>query len=530
MSACRGVLRCEADAEDAFQATFFVLARKAQSIERGSRLAAWLHRAALRISLRAAKRKHKLQAQSLRAEIDPPSAELTRVSTRATMHAVHEAIGKLAEPLRSTVLLTYFEGLTREEAAKRLDVTSNIIQARLKKARGQLRRSLALKSVSLAGLSLLAMHATSDMAKGSIVSLCEACTETVLHVQAGLAATAKASAGVPVALAQGVIRSMTITTSLRHAFVVLLAVSCGWMAFGPASPPSASTAMAQAVPIELADVEWEDVEQGSAMMFVSIAEEHVAGHSAPSIQDAESTQDNSSSQFRLPQQDFQQKLLSSIVDAIAQALRRKNEVDDMQQLRDIGIAVHNFHDVNRLSPPGNFPRTDDEARQPLLSWRVYLLPYLGEEGQALYEEFHLDEPWDSDHNKQLLSEMPHIYALSDGLPAGHSDVLSPYGPDTIFGGDSSKSFAPISDGIALTAMFFEAAPGHSVPWTKPMDFEFDPEEADALKRFGKSGSDSFLVVWGDAGVSALPKTSTAEFVASIINPTDKQPTLEEIGR
>src|SRR5262245_7993862 len=72
-------------------------------------------------------------------------------------------------------------------------------------------------------------------------------------------------------------------------------------------------------------------------------------------------------------------------------------------LEQIGIAMHNYHDVN-----GNLPtNTIDKSGKPVLSWRVHILPYLEED--KLYQEFKLDEPWDSDNNIKLVDRMPKVY-------------------------------------------------------------------------------------------------------------------------
>ncbi len=64
-------------------------------------------------------------------------------------------------------------------------------------------------------------------------------------------------------------------------------------------------------------------------------------------------------------------------------------------LQQIGLAMHNYHDRHKTFPPAY---TVDKAGKPLLSWRVLILPYLDQE--ALYKEFHLDDPWDSVHNRR----------------------------------------------------------------------------------------------------------------------------------
>jgi hypothetical protein len=74
-------------------------------------------------------------------------------------------------------------------------------------------------------------------------------------------------------------------------------------------------------------------------------------------------------------------------------------------LKQIALAMHNYLSVYNTFPPAYIASKDGK---PLLSWRVQILPYI-EEGR-LYEEFHLDEPWDSEHNKALVAKMPKIYA------------------------------------------------------------------------------------------------------------------------
>ncbi len=95
-------------------------------------------------------------------------------------------------------------------------------------------------------------------------------------------------------------------------------------------------------------------------------------------------------------------LLPMAQSARAQA-RRAQSVNNLKQ---IALAMHNLHDVNNHFPPQAI--VDDDGK-PLLSWRVAMLPYL--EQQDLYNEFKLDEPWDSEHNKALIPRMPAVFAI-----------------------------------------------------------------------------------------------------------------------
>jgi prepilin-type processing-associated H-X9-DG protein len=110
---------------------------------------------------------------------------------------------------------------------------------------------------------------------------------------------------------------------------------------------------------------------------------------------------------------------------------------------------------------------------------VLILPFIEE--NALYKQFHLDEPWDSDHNRKLIAKMPSEYAnpvLDAKLTAaGMTNYLVPVGPDTLFNGEEGTTFATITDGTSNTLMALEADADRAVIWTKPDDYEV-PAQAD----------------------------------------------------
>ena len=109
-----------------------------------------------------------------------------------------------------------------------------------------------------------------------------------------------------------------------------------------------------------------------------------------------------------------------------------------------------------------------KSGQPLLSWRVLLLPYIEE--QALFREFRLNEPWDSDHNIRLLDRMPKIYQApwtkEVPVPPGHTVFHVLVGPNTPFEPNTEINLTrDFPDGASSTILFVEA--GDPVPWTKP---------------------------------------------------------------
>ncbi len=143
-------------------------------------------------------------------------------------------------------------------------------------------------------------------------------------------------------------------------------------------------------------------------------------------------------------------------------------------LKQLALAMHNYHDVNKHFPPAAIR---DAQGRPLLSWRVMLLPYLDQ--NELYQQFHLDEPWDSAHNKPLIAKMPDIYAPSSGQlrDQGKTTYLVPVGNQTIFGPKEGVAIQDITDGTSNTILIVDADADQAVIWTKPDDLNVDAGDA-----------------------------------------------------
>ena len=130
--------------------------------------------------------------------------------------------------------------------------------------------------------------------------------------------------------------------------------------------------------------------------------------------------------------------------------------------------MHNHYDVYRTLP-GNIV---DKNGKALLSWRVKILPFIDE--QALYDQFHLDEPWDSEHNIKLLSRMPDIYVdPNTATPPGMTVYQRPLGEKLIMNSDAGGNFRKITDGTANTIIAVETLPDAATAWTKPKDVAID---------------------------------------------------------
>jgi hypothetical protein len=119
--------------------------------------------------------------------------------------------------------------------------------------------------------------------------------------------------------------------------------------------------------------------------------------------------------------------------------------------------------------------------KPLLSWRVLVLPYLGE--RELYQQFKLDEPWDSPHNIPLLRQMPQVFALPDEEESQVTNYQVVVGSGAAFEGRKGIKLADFTDGLGQTLLVVQAA--DPVAWTMPADLLYEPGKP--LPRFKDKG-------------------------------------------
>jgi len=171
-----------------------------------------------------------------------------------------------------------------------------------------------------------------------------------------------------------------------------------------------------------------------------------------------------------------------------------NRVAARSNLHSIGLALHNYHDS-----AGQLPRVDERG----LSWRVRLLPFLEEE--ALYQQFKLDEPWDSPHNLRLVQRMPKVYSNPrfEDRKDGRTYFRAITGPGTVFGSPEPMTLGRITnmDGTPWTWLVVEA--GEAVPWTKPEELVCAPDKP--LPAFGGPQRLDFLALFADAHVETFPQ-------------------------
>jgi hypothetical protein len=196
-----------------------------------------------------------------------------------------------------------------------------------------------------------------------------------------------------------------------------------------------------------------------------------------------------------------------IMPAIAKVRSAAGNLTEVNNLKQIGLAWHNYASVYKTFPPQTFNKG--------LSWRVAILPFIEED--ALYKQFKLNEPWNSPHNLKLLTKMPKVYE-STGRPAGPGFTFYQtfVGPKTANKNPLQGSkMTDFLDGTSNTLIVAEAAA--PVAWTKPDDIKV---MANLPVLVGSADPNFFLGLFADATVQRLPRTLDQNSLHGLIDPAD----------
>ena len=245
---CRRVLHQEQDAEDAFQATFLILVRKAASVVTRESVGSWLYGVAYRTALKAreatARRRAKEKQMARPEALLPPDGPWCDLRL-----LIDRELSRLPEKYRQPVVLCDLEGHTQKEAAQRLGWPEGTLSGRLARARALLAKRLARHGLALAGGTVavaLARNAAATVPAPLVGSTLKAAT----LVAAGNVAAGGVSAPVA-ALTEGVLKAMG-TSQIKRVFAVVLAVGllgAGWGVYqGRAAEDPSKKVLKQAAP------------------------------------------------------------------------------------------------------------------------------------------------------------------------------------------------------------------------------------------------------------------------------------------
>ncbi len=227
LDVCRGVLGNEADAEDAFQATFLILARKAASIRKRESVGSWLHGVAYRTALKA-------RAQSAARQKNEARAPARIVSNpddltwREMQEILHEELTGLAERYRVPLVACYLEGKTQDQAAAQLGLAKSTLKERLERGRSLLRARLLRRGLGPAALLLATAWPSANASAHLPATLVSSTIQAVSLCAAGQMAPSTISAKVA-ALTEGVLEPMLLAKGKTAVIVTaaLAAVSVG---------------------------------------------------------------------------------------------------------------------------------------------------------------------------------------------------------------------------------------------------------------------------------------------------------------
>ena len=199
-------------------------------------------------------------------------------------------------------------------------------------------------------------------------------------------------------------------------------------------------------------------------------------------------------------------------------------------LQELAIAALDHESATQRLPANAIFSADG---QPLLSWRVSLLPFLGH--SELYDQFNREAAWDSPENLALLDQMPDVFRFpvpSNQLPTGNGPAsLGPktvyqaiVGPDTAVTADTLRfrglPLSDFPDGLSNTILFARVELDDAVEWTRPVDIEFDASNPlQGLDRVSKAGFEAVTV---DASIHRVPRSVDLANLSNLILRNDGQ--------
>ncbi len=187
-------------------------------------------------------------------------------------------------------------------------------------------------------------------------------------------------------------------------------------------------------------------------------------------------------------------------EAVGPARLAAQRAQSMNKLKQIGLALHNYHDAHKSFPPAVVMGPDGKTPH---SWRLELLPYMEVGKKDVYDRYKMDEPWDSPANLKLIDEAADVFSVPGEQPSKDCGYFVLVGPGTIFDPDQPPpKVRNITDGTSNTIGVVEAK--RKIPWTKPEDIAYDPDPDKPMPTLGGFFEGGYNATFMDGSVHFLP--------------------------
>ena len=201
------------------------------------------------------------------------------------------------------------------------------------------------------------------------------------------------------------------------------------------------------------------------------------------------------------------------------------DVQSLNNLRQIALACLNYESAH-MKFPGNASQKRDGENENRFSWRVHILPFIEENN--LYEQIRFDEPWDSEHNKSLMEQMPNVYKSPGSNVEAGMTLYRGFGEGGILEGDDDQKigFGQITDGSSNTILVQEVGEELATPWMKPECLEI--EEAVLESIFGQHKTRN--AAYGDGSTHRIPASTDVETLMHLAQRSDGNVVDVNFGR
>ncbi|MFN3149383.1 DUF1559 domain-containing protein [Bremerella sp.] len=193
-----------------------------------------------------------------------------------------------------------------------------------------------------------------------------------------------------------------------------------------------------------------------------------------------------------------------LLPAVGQARLAAQRMQSQNNLKMIGLALHNYHDTYGTFPPAYIP---DENGKPMHSWRVLILPFV--EAGPIYDQYDFSQPWDSPTNMQACAMMPFAYespALGNNGMGDATTYVAISDPNSVLGTDTAKQFREIVVGTSNAIMVVEDTT-NPVPWYKPVDIS---PQALTSKNYEDQYFNGIQGLMADGSVHFFPEGSQSQ--------------------